>query len=81
MGQRIIWDCDGCTRSKDMTRPHVGDWKEISVTVDGFKGYPVSDHLNGSYHLILCPDCQIAFAERAFPHRWPRSAEADGEKQ
>lgn len=77
MGEKIVWTCDGCDEERVMNGTPT-DWRKISVTFRGFKGYPVGDYADGDTHYNLCPHCQRALWEKGRPTNWPRAARAVG---
>lgn len=73
MSERTIWTCDGCGDELVVSpAPHKGDWRRITVTLDGFVGYPVGSHADGSRSYELCPKCQQRLFDEATPRKWPR---------
>lgn len=78
MSVKTIWQCDGCEKEIVM-KGQPSDWRKITVMLDGFRGYPVSEHSNGRWDYELCPACQRHLNESAKPTSWPRVIEAKGE--
>lgn len=74
MAKMVRWGCDGC--GKTVEKPvsqSPDDWSVVTVTMAGFRGYPVGDLGNGQAAYDLCSACQRTIVERANPRRWPRS--------
>ena len=74
MASWMVWKCDGCDAEQKIRGEHRDSWKRITVTLSGFSGYPVGDHVNGQHHYKLCPACQQRLADAAKPVKWPRAA-------
>lgn len=70
---KTVWTCDGCG-TEVVVGERGTDWKRITVTVDGFKGYPVGDTFNGAKVYELCPGCQRTLSDHVNPRQWPRPA-------
>lgn len=73
----VTWKCDGCDDElvvKDARgeASNLRDWKRITVTIEGFKGYPVPEDVNGPREYELCPDCQRRVSGSFFPRLWAR---------
>lgn len=76
MTARTVWTCDGCDEEKDIRLDgRTGDWKEVSLTFEGFAGYPTcASAPMVVYRRHLCPSCAKQYWERADPANWPRVA-------
>lgn len=80
MSTRVEWTCDGCGQTKMVqpTRERPDDWHVISVTLEGFAGYPVSEQANGRETFDLCASCQRSLVSKSNPRQWPRVLQDDG---
>lgn len=81
MTEKITWICDGCdseivVSSKRGDPLKVTDWKQITITIEGFSGYPVPEDVNGERNYELCPSCQRQVSATFFPRLWARVAPA-----
>lgn len=75
MSERLVWTCDGCGQEKVVSNSK-SDWRRISVTFEGFEGYPVGSHADGRTSYELCPACQHRLHEVGRPRNWVRSEPA-----
>lgn len=81
MTVKTFWVCDGCDDNLLWNAGMATDWKVVSVTLEGFRGYPTAaaaDPEVSTYH--LCPSCSRQFWKDAHPRQWPRAAVAVPEK-
>lgn len=78
MACKTVWTCDGCDKDAVMAPDSTSgnDWKRITVTLDGFRGYPVGQHANAEHSYELCPSCQSRLADAANPRQWAHLAPA-----
>ncbi|WMT88243.1 hypothetical protein NO932_06440 [Pelagibacterium sp. 26DY04] len=74
MAKKLTWICDGCGTEKIVRDGRTEDWHTITVTLEGFRGYPVTDHGNWTKEFELCPNCQRYLHEMANPLMWPRES-------
>ncbi len=79
MAIRVTWSCDGCGEDADATNSRPSNWQKITVTLDGFSGYPVGDYANGERSYELCPSCQKQLKDNSNPRAWPRAKDAQPE--
>lgn len=76
MTVKVVWICDGCGDDKVICNENYGDWRYITVTLEGFEGYPISEKANGSRGFNLCPSCQRHLYDSSIPTLWPRPTKA-----
>lgn len=72
MSVKTVWICDGCGEELVLRANQNSDWACITVTLSGFKGYPVGPQANGTKEYELCPGCQRHLYDMAAPRAWPR---------
>ena len=72
MTVKTTWVCDGCDKEVSAKGGAPGDWKRITVTLDGFHGHPVPADYNCSATYELCPRCLVHLRSASSPRQWPR---------
>lgn len=76
MSERTVWTCDGCDKEIVVTANQVHDWRKVTVTLEGFDGYPIHQGADDERHFHMCAPCRKRLYERANPRFWPRAAES-----
>lgn len=74
MAVETYWVCDGCDQRLKLKETGAGEWRQVSVRMEGFAGPPTyasKPVMDFSYH--LCPKCQQRLWDSARPRKWERN--------
>lgn len=77
MSSRVIITCDGCGDERVRNASVGTDWKQVTISLSGFKGYPTCASMDpDESEYDLCPQCARRLWLEARPLSWARATPA-----